>query len=97
MLLSSFATSARKSYLASDFFPLHDFQCLFVCITTSKLVHANSAAIFDKVILIYDSFLILSKSLTFNLHVDIGVSISKLVSVHLNFVVWVVLDWWVEI
>jgi hypothetical protein len=37
------------------------------------------------------------KSLTFNLHVDIGASIFKLVSVHPNFVAWVVLDWWMEI
>jgi hypothetical protein len=52
---------------------------------------------FDKTILIYDSLFILLKSLTLNLHVDIGASISKLLSVHSNFVVWVVLDWWMEI
>jgi hypothetical protein len=51
----------------------------------------------DKVILIYDSLFILLKSLTLNLHVDIGASISKLVSVHPNFVALVVLDWWMEI
>jgi hypothetical protein len=61
------------------------------------LARANSAARFDKVILIYDSLFILLKSLTLNLHVDIGASIFKLVSVHPNFVAWVVLDWWMEI
>jgi hypothetical protein len=40
---------------------------------------------------------ILLKSLTLNLRVDIGASISKLVSIHPNFVVWVVSDWWMEI
>jgi hypothetical protein len=39
---------------------------------TSTLARANSAARFDKVILIYDSLFILLKSLTLNLHVDIG-------------------------
>jgi hypothetical protein len=63
---------------------------------TSTLARANSAARFDKVILIYDSLFILLKS-TLNLYVDIGASISKLVSVHPNFVAWVVLDWWMEI
>jgi hypothetical protein len=58
---------------------------------------ANSVARFDKTILIYDSLFILLKSLTLNLRVDIGASISKLLSVHSNFVVWVVLDWWMEI
>jgi hypothetical protein len=65
--------------------------------TTSTLARANSAARFDKVILIYDSLFILLKSLTLNLHVDIGASISKLVSIHSNFVAWVVLDWLMEI
>jgi hypothetical protein len=64
---------------------------------TSTLARANSAARFDKVILIYDSLFIISKSLTLNLHVDIGASISKLVLAHPNFVAWVVLDWWMEI
>jgi hypothetical protein len=44
---------------------------------TSTLARANSAARFDKGILIYDSLFILLKSLTLNLHVDIGASISK--------------------
>jgi hypothetical protein len=61
-------------------------------IRTSKLARANSATRFDKVILIYDSLFILLKSSTLNLHVDISASISKLVSVHPNFVAWVVLD-----
>jgi hypothetical protein len=56
---------------------------------TSKLTRANSAARFDKIILIYDLLFIYLKSLTLNLHVDIGVSILKLVLVHPNFVVWV--------
>jgi hypothetical protein len=64
---------------------------------TIKLTRSNSAARFDKVILIYDSLFILSKSSTLNLHVDISASILKLVSVHPNFVSWVVLDWWMEI
>jgi hypothetical protein len=63
----------------------------------SKLARANSAARFDKVILIYDLLFILLKSSTLNLHIDISASISKLVSVHPNFVAWVVLDWWMEI
>jgi hypothetical protein len=54
--------------------------------TASTLACANSAARFDKVILICDSLFVLLKSLTFNLHVDIGASILKLVSVHPNFV-----------
>jgi hypothetical protein len=66
-------------------------------VPTSTLARANSAARFDKFILIYDSLFILLKSLALNLHVDIGASISKLVSVHPNFVPWVVLDWWMEI
>jgi hypothetical protein len=61
--------------------------------STSTLARAK----FDKVILIYDSLFILLKSLTLNFHVDIGASISKLVSAHPNFVAWVVLDWWMEI
>jgi hypothetical protein len=69
----------------------------FYNIKTSMLTRVNSAARFDKVILIYDSLFILLKSLTLNLHVDIGASISKLVSVYPNFVAWVVLDWWMEI
>jgi hypothetical protein len=64
---------------------------------TSTLARANSAARFDKVILIYDSLFILLKSLTLNLYVDIGASISKLVLAYPNFVAWVVLDWWMEI
>jgi hypothetical protein len=58
---------------------------------TSKLARANSAARFDKIILIYiyDLLFIYLKSLTLNLHVDIGVTILKLVLVHPNFVVWV--------
>jgi hypothetical protein len=56
---------------------------------TSKLARANSATRFDKVILIYDLLFIYLKSLTLDLHVDIGASISKLVLVHPNFVVWV--------
>jgi hypothetical protein len=64
---------------------------------TSTFARANSAARFDEVILIYDSLFILLKSLTLDLHVDIGASILKLVSVHPNFVAWVVLDWWMEI
>jgi hypothetical protein len=64
---------------------------------TSMLARANSATRLDKVILIYDSLFILLKSFTLNLHVDIGASILKLVSVHPNFVAWVVLDWWMEI
>jgi hypothetical protein len=60
-------------------------QNLILLLLTSTLAHANSAARFDKVILIYDSLFILLKSLTLNLHVDIGVSISKLVPVHPNF------------
>jgi hypothetical protein len=59
---------------------------------TSTLARANSAARFDKLILIYDSLFIISKLSTLNLHVDIGGSISKLVSTHPNFVAWVVLD-----
>jgi hypothetical protein len=62
----------------------------------SKLARANSAARLDKVTLVYDSLFILLKSSTL-LHVDISASISKLVSVHPNFVAWVVLDWWMEI
>jgi hypothetical protein len=70
----------------------------YICVIwTSKVARANSAARFDKVILVYDSFFIFLKSLTLNFHIDIGASISKLVSVHPNFVVWVVLDWWMEI
>jgi hypothetical protein len=44
---------------------------------TSTLARANSATRFDKVILIYDSLFILLKSLTLNLHVDIGASMLK--------------------
>jgi hypothetical protein len=55
------------------------------------LARANSAARFDKVILIYDSFFIFLKLLTLNFHVDIGASILKLVLLHPDFVVWVVL------
>jgi hypothetical protein len=58
-------------------------------LSTSKLARANSATRFDKVIFIYDLLFIYLKSLTLNLHVDIGASISKLVLVHPNFVVWV--------
>jgi hypothetical protein len=71
-----------------------DDCCLY---GTSTLTRVNSAARFDKVVIIYDSLFILLKSLTLNLHGDIGASISKLVSIHSNFVAWVVLDWWVEI
>jgi hypothetical protein len=74
-----------------------DFQILTRLLKTSTLARANSAARFDKVILIYDSLFILLKSLTLNLRVDIGALISKLVSVHPNYVAWVVLDWWMEI
>jgi hypothetical protein len=56
----------------------------WVC-RTSTLACANSATRFDKVILIYDSLFILLKSLTPNLHVNIGASISTLVSAHPNF------------
>jgi hypothetical protein len=52
---------------------------------TITLARANSAARFDKGVLIYDSLFILLKLLTLNLHVDIGASISKLVSVHPKF------------
>jgi hypothetical protein len=69
----------------------------FKMYNTSTLARAHSAARFDKVILIYDSLFILLKSLTLDLHVDIGASISKLVSVYPKFVAWVVLDWWMEI
>jgi hypothetical protein len=75
-------------------------QCIFlysICKETSTLARTNSATRFDKVIVTYDSLFILLKSLTLNLHVDIDASISKLVSVHPNFVAWVVLDWWMEI
>jgi hypothetical protein len=54
---------------------------------TSKLARADSAARFDKVILIYELLFIFVKSLTLNLHVGIGASISELVLVHPNFVV----------
>jgi hypothetical protein len=88
----------RHQQAANPFFAqasVHKYR--FSTCKQVKLARWPVLARFDKFILIYDSLFILLKSLTLSLHVDIGASISKLVSVHPNFVAWVVLDWWMEI
>jgi hypothetical protein len=44
-----------------------------------------------------DSLFIILKLLALNLDVDISTLNLKLVLIYPNFVVWVVLDWWMEI
>jgi hypothetical protein len=44
-----------------------------------------------------DSLLIILKLLALNLDIDISALNLKLVLIYPNFVVWVVLDWWMEI